>query len=205
MLATPIVVLDFETTGLAPEEGDRVTEVGLVRIESGRIVDRFTSLVNCRVRVPRHIAAYTGISQAMVEAAPPAEEVIPRIRSFIGETAVVSHNATLDQRFFAGECRRLKLWTGIEPFLCSMRIARRVFPQLRSHSLAELARVLALPATGAPHRAANDAERTAHLVLRLAQELNAIYTDALVTPRLLRRVQDMPITDMPRQLEMLCA
>lgn len=205
MLATPIVVLDFETTGLAPEEGDRITEVGLVRVEYGRITDRFTSLVNCRVRVPRHITAYTGITQSMVDDAPGAEAIVPKIKAFIGESAVVSHNAMLDQRFFQSECRRLRLWTGIEPFVCSMRIARRVYPQLRTHSLAELARVLELPATGAAHRAANDAERTAHLVLRLAHELNGIYTDALVTPQLLRRVQEMPITDMPRQLEMLCA
>jgi DNA polymerase-3 subunit epsilon len=205
MLATPIVVLDFETTGLAPEEGDRITEVALLRVEYGRITDRFASLVNCRVRVPRHITAYTGITQAMVDAAPPAEEVMPKIKAFIGESAVVSHNAMLDQRFFQGECRRLRLWSGIEPFICTMRIARRVYPQLRTHALAELARVLRLPATGAAHRAANDAELTAHLLLRLAHELNGIYTDALVTPHLLRRVQDMPITDMPRQLEMLCA
>jgi DNA polymerase-3 subunit epsilon len=205
MLATPIVVIDFETTGLAPEQGDRITEVGLVRLESGRIVDRFTSLVNCRVRIPRHITAHTGITQAMIDEAPPAAEVVPRIKAFIGEHAVVSHNAMLDQRFFHGECRRLKLWTGIEPFICSMRIARRVYPQLRTHSLAELARVLGLAATGAAHRAANDAELTAYLMVRLADELNGIYTDALITPGLLRRVQDMPVADMPRQLEMLCA
>lgn len=55
MLQDSLVVLDFETTGLSPERGDRITEVGLVRIEHGEITDRFQSLVNCGVRVPSFV------------------------------------------------------------------------------------------------------------------------------------------------------
>lgn len=205
MIIDPLVVLDFETTGLQPEQGDRITEVGLVRIESGRIVDRYQSLVNCGVAIPRHIVAYTGITQQMVDEAPPVAEVMRDLADFIGDASVVSHNAVFDHRFFVRECRRQRVAMVIEPFICSMRVARRVYPDLKSHSLAELARVLQLKGTGRQHRAAVDAERTAELVLRLGQDLNLIYTDALVTARLLRQVQDMPVAEMPRQLEMLCA
>lgn len=198
MLTSPLVVLDFETTGLAPERGDRITEVGLVRIDSGRIVDRFQSLVNCGARVPRHITAYTGISQQMVDDAPPVADVMRKAAAFIGETAVVSHNATFDQRFFVRECRRLRIGMVIEPFICSMRLARRVYPQLRSHSLAELARVLQLHATGAAHRAAVDAELTAELMLHMGHDLQKIHADAPITAQLLRRVQDTPVAQMPR-------
>lgn len=205
MLTDPLVVLDFETTGLQPEQGDRITEVGLVRIESGHIVDRYQSLVNCEVRVPRHIVAYTGITQQMVDEAPPAAEVMRRMADFIGETAVVSHNAVFDNRFLVRECRRQRVGMVIEPFICSMRLARRVYPQIRSHSLAELARVLRLNATGAPHRAPVDAELAAQLMLRMGTDLAALFPDALVTARLLRQVQDMPLGKMPQPVESLCA
>lgn len=205
MLVSPLVVLDFETTGLAPERGDRITEVGVVRIEDGRVVDRFQSLANCDVRVPRHITAYTGISQQMVDEAPPVREVMQQLAAFIGETAVVSHNALFDQRFFVRECRMARLGIVIEPFLCSMRLARRVYPQLRSHSLAELARALQLRSTGAAHRAAVDAELTAALMLRLGQDLAARLPDELLTARVLRRVMQMPVAALPALAEQRCA
>lgn len=205
MIHEPLVVLDFETTGLQPERGDRITEVALVRIVDGRITERFSSLVNCGVGIPRHITAYTGISQQMVDEAPPVADVMRQVAAFIGETSVVSHSATFDQRFFVREMRRQKIGMVIEPFICSMRLARRVYPDVATHSLAELARVLHLRATGVQHRAAADAELAAQLVLRLGQDLNVIYSDALITARLLRRVQNMAVADMPRQLQMLCA
>ncbi len=205
MITDALVALDFETTGLQPEQGDRITEVGLVRIEYGRIVDRFTSLVNCGVLIPRHIVAYTGITQQMVETAPPVAVVMHKMAKFIGNATVISHNSVFDHRFFVRECRRQHMDFRVEPFICSMRVARRVYPELRTHSLAELARVLKLRTTGVQHRAAADAEVTAELVMRLGQDLNALYTDALITARKLREVQDTPVAEMPRQLEMLCA
>lgn len=205
MIHEPLVVLDFETTGLHPERGDRITEVALVRLVDGRLADRFSSLVNCGVEVPRHITAYTGISQQMVDDAPPAAEVLRQVAAFIGETSVVSHSATFDQRFFVREMRRQKIGMVIEPFICSMRLARRVYPEVATHSLAELARVLPLRPAGVQHRAAADAELAAQLVLRLGQDLNVIYSDALITARLLRQVQNTPVAEIPRQMQMLCA
>lgn len=70
MFERPIVMLDFETTGLSPEAGDRITEVAALRIAEGRVVERFVSLVNCGVRIPPFIVEYTGITQKMVDGAP---------------------------------------------------------------------------------------------------------------------------------------
>ena len=67
MLDQSVVVLDFETTGLQIELGDRVTEVAALRLERGQIVERFQTLVNCQVRIPSHIAKFTGITQAMID------------------------------------------------------------------------------------------------------------------------------------------
>jgi DNA polymerase III subunit epsilon len=120
----PLVVLDFETTGLQPERGDRITEVGLVRIEDGRIVERFESLVNCDARVPAHITTFTGITQRMVDEAPPATDVMRVVADFIGEASVVSHNATFDQRFFIRECRIARIGVLVQPFICTRRPMR---------------------------------------------------------------------------------
>jgi DNA polymerase-3 subunit epsilon len=66
----PIAVIDFETTGISPDQGDRVTEVAIVLVENGRVVDRYQSLMNAGVRIPSFITQLTGISNSMVAAAP---------------------------------------------------------------------------------------------------------------------------------------
>ncbi len=158
MLHEPLVVLDFETTGLQADAGDRITEVGLVRIEGGCITARYQSLVNCDVRVPDYITVFTGITQRMVDGAPPVAQVMREVAAFIGETSVVAHNASFDQRFFLRECRRQRIGLVVEPFICSLRLARRVYPDLASHSLGVLAQRLQLRNCGIAHRAAADAE-----------------------------------------------
>jgi len=189
----PLIILDFETTGLSPETGDRITEIGLVRIEAGGITARWQSLVNCGVRVPTFITAYTGITQAMVDAAPRVEQVMREALEFIGGTAVVAHSAMFDQRFFRRECRAIGVTRYPEPFICSMQLARRLHPQLQSHSLAALAHKLALPTTGMAHRAPADAEVTAQLMIRLGQDLAQRHPDVVVTASLLRRLMHTPV------------
>ena len=71
-----VAVIDFETTGLSPAMGDRATEVAVVIVDDGRIVDRYQSLMNSGARIPAFIEALTGISNAMIRKAPPAAEVM---------------------------------------------------------------------------------------------------------------------------------
>jgi len=205
MTHSSYIVLDFETTGLNPEEGDRITEVGLVRVVDGHVSERFESLVDCGVRVPAAITAYTGITQQMVEDAPLVGEVMRQVAVFIGETPVVAHNADLDQRFFLRECRRQRIGMLMEPFICTMRLSRRIYPHLPGHSLAELARSLALPATGKAHRALADAELTAQLFVRLTQDVTAMHEALVLTPRLLRQLMHIPVGQLRSRLERLCA
>lgn len=205
MIHESLVILDFETTGLTPEKGDRITEVGLVRIEDGRITDRYQSLVNCEVHVPRFITAYTGITQQMVDSAPSVEQVMREVTSFIAESPVVAHSAAFDHRFYLRECRRLRMSMLIEPFICSLRLSRRIYPQLQGHSLGALGLALKLPPAGAAHRAAADAERTALLMLQLGRDLAAMQSGLAVTSKTLRRVMQMPVTQLRAGLERLCA
>ncbi len=205
MLHSPLVILDLEATGLHPEHGDRITEVGLVRIEGGEITDRFASLVNCDVEVPAHIAAYTGISQEMVDAAPPVSKVMREVAAFIGETAVVAHNASFDQRLFLRECRRARIGMLVEPFICSMRLSRRVYPYIRGHSLGELAYRLPLRTAGQAHRAAADAEVTAELMLRMGWDIASMHPGVKVTTQLLRELMHVPAAQLQEELERRCA
>lgn len=205
MLQNPLIILDFEATGLRPDQGDRITEVGLVRIEADRITARYQSLVNCGVRIPSSITAYTGITQQMVDAAPPAREVLREALDFIGDAAVVAHNAGLDQRLLQRECRHARVGALIEPFICSMRLARRLYPQLPGHSLGALARSLKLPGVGPLHRAAADAELTAELMLRIAGDIAARHMRLPITTWMLRGLMHTPVAEVNTRLERLCA
>ena len=74
--ADSLIVLDFETTGLSPDQGDRAIEIGAVRIENGRVTEHFQSLMNPGRRVSPFIENYTGISNELLKDAPPCGEVI---------------------------------------------------------------------------------------------------------------------------------
>ncbi|MEO8314079.1 MAG: 3'-5' exonuclease [Pseudomonadota bacterium] len=204
MLHEPLVILDFETTGLKPHAGDRITEVGLVRVANGRIVDRYQSLVNCDVQVPSFITSYTGITQQMVDTAPQVRTVMEEVMVFIGDTPIVAHSASFDERFLASECRGLGMPMLYESFLCSMRIARRIYPHLDSHALGALAHALKLPRCGRAHRAGVDAEMTAQLMLMMGREL-ARMREGMVTTQLLRRLMHMPVAKAQTGLAKLCA
>lgn len=205
MLNDSLIILDFETTGLRPERGDRITEIGMVRIEGGEIVDRYQSLVNCGARVPAFITAYTGITQRMVDEAPPVSQVMHEAAAFIGDTPVVAHNASFDQRFFQRECHLLHMAMSESPFICSMRVSRRVYPQMQSHALGVLAHALQLRACGTAHRAAADAETTAELMLRLGRDMRGMYSGLNIDIALLRRLMQMPVAQVQARLLKLCA
>jgi hypothetical protein len=106
---TRIAVIDFETTGISPAMGDRATEVAIVMMEGGRVVDRFQSLMNAGVRIPSFITQLTGITNAMVAAAPPAAQVMAEAGRFVGDVPMVAHNASFDRKFWVEELARAGL------------------------------------------------------------------------------------------------
>ena len=166
-----IAVIDFETTGLSPALGDRATEVAIVLVEGGQVVARFQSLMNAGVRIPSFIESLTGISNAMVAAAPPASEVMAQASRFVGEVPMVAHNASFDRRFWTAELARLGLPVAAAPFACTMLLSRRLYPEAPSHKLGTLAALHRLPAAGRAHRALADAEVAASLLTRIQADL----------------------------------
>ena len=165
-----IAVIDFETTGSSPGQGARATEVAIVIVEHGVVVDSYQSLMNGGVWVPPFITQLTGITNAMVSQAPPAEEVMAQASRFVGDTPLVAHNAPFDRGFWQAELARAGC-AAAQPFACTVRLSRRLYPDAPNHQLGTLARFHRLPSAGRAHRALADAQVTAALLLRIQQDL----------------------------------
>lgn len=192
MINRPIVMLDFETTGLSPAQGARITEVAALRIVDGEVVERFVSLVNCGVDIPAEITALTGISQSMVDAAPVVEKVLPRLLDFIGTDALAAHNASFDAKFLAAESERLDLQTGHSELVCSLRLSRRLLPGLDSYRLANVAASQGIRFSSNAHRAEADAEVSAALLIHLGERLRLDYRCSTIDPALLATIGRLP-------------
>jgi DNA polymerase-3 subunit epsilon len=168
--ADTVIVLDFETTGLSPDHGDRAIEIGAVRIENGRITDKFQQLMNPGRPINSFIEGYTGITNAMLCDAPSCKEVMTEFRGFIGDFDMVAHNASFDRRFLDAELQRIR-HRYVGEFACSMLVSRRVYPNAPSHKLGTLVEYKCIPTSGTFHRALADAEMTAHLWLRMLDDI----------------------------------
>ena len=201
MFEQPIVMLDFETTGLSPAMGDRITEVAALRIEQGRVTARYVSLVNCKVRIPSFITQLTGISQAMVDRAPPVDEVVPALLDFIGSDPLSAHNASFDEKFLKAESERLGLECAHTSLVCSLKLSRRVFPGLPSYKLGLLSGQLGIRFRSAAHRAESDAEVAAEVLLHIGRHLDATYGLGPVAPQLLVALNKLAAAKVPAYLE----
>lgn len=158
-------VVDVETTGLTPH-GNGITEICCLRIADGRVVDRFSTLVNPGRPIPPFIQSMTGITDAMVRDAPPFRQVIPAFLKFLGESVLVAHNAPFDLSFinyglYSSGHRHLH-----NPAVDTIRLAKRLLPDLPRRSLDAVTQHLGIFIADR-HRAYGDAIATAEVLLRL--------------------------------------
>lgn len=195
-----IAVIDFETTGLSPSSSCRATEIAVVILEQGRIVERYQSLMNTGVRVPGFIEQLTGISNAMLRSAPPAERVMNEVNEFVGITPLVAHNAAFDQKFWDFEMGRIKR-TRLQNFACSLLLARRLMPAAPNHKLGTLTAFADLPHTGQAHRAMADAEMAANLTAYLAEQLRQQHGLKALDHDLLCKLQKVPAAKINEHLK----
>jgi len=195
-----VAVIDFETTGLSPAQGDRATEIAAVLLRDGKVVDHYQSLMNCGVAIPSYIEELTGISTAMVRQAPPAAEVMRQVADFVGSHPLVAHNASFDCKFWDAELARIDRRRRQE-FACSMLLARRLLPQAPSHKLGVLVDFARLPVAGRAHRALADAQMAASLLTHLEDELRRRYKLREVSHELLRKIQKAPKSQLDQCLE----
>lgn len=187
MAARVYVALDLETTGLDANR-DAIIEIGAVRFQGNRVLERFSTLVNPQRNIPLRIQQITGIRNADVADAPPLAAVTPELLAFVrGDvTALVAHNADFDLGFLRA--------AGIHfhrPALDTFELATILLPGAASYNLGELCRQLAIPLQDA-HRAADDAEATAQLFAQLSARIATLPRPALALIEETTREVDWP-------------
>ena len=156
-----LVFLDFETTGMSPES-DVITDIGLLRVAPDGGRETWGQLVNPGMRIPPAVTALTGISDAMVSGAPDFASVAGELVRRCDGALIVAHNARFDIGFLTAGLRRCGV-TRRTPHVCSVRVARKLLPDLKSRSLDALARHFGLRFAGERHRALPDAEMLCRL------------------------------------------
>lgn len=170
LAAHSLVVFDVETTGLSAAKGERVIEIGAVRVVAGQLVERFSSLVATSRPIAAGAQMVHGISTAMLKDQPKAGEVFFAFRDFIGEDLLVAHNAQFDIGFLEAEFARLGQRLTNSHY-CTLKLSRLSYPDLRSHKLEILGRYLFGELPGVRHhRALDDAELAARVLLQILLE-----------------------------------
>lgn len=174
---TTFVVCDIETTGLSPSL-NRITEVAMIKIKGGEIIDRFETLINPQQYIPRSITELTGISNEDVMDKPVFQNIAQSIVSFMkndeDETSVfVGHNVGFDYRFLQYSFERMNQEFSHRT-LCTCKLARRLLKRLRSKSLVNVASYYGINFRRY-HRAYDDALATAKILLNFLAKLNEEY------------------------------
>lgn len=164
------VVVDVETTGGRAFRGDRITEIAAVVVRDGQVREVFETLVNPERSIPPFITQLTNITWEMVKDAPTFDRIAPDLLRVLEGNVFVAHNATFDWRFVTSELSRSSGRKLGGRRLCTVRLARKVLPQLSRRSLDNVARYYGIGIT-ARHRAAGDALATAQCLLRMISDL----------------------------------
>ncbi|CEN82865.1 PolC-type DNA polymerase III [Paraclostridium sordellii] len=162
------VVFDIETTGFS-NTNDKITEIGAVKIENFKVVDRFSELVNPEVDISYKIQELTGITNDLVSDKPTIEEILPKFLEFVGDSVLVAHNAEFDMGFISQKSRE----QGLEfknKSVDTLTLARVLLPHLKRHRLNVIAKDLGIPLLN-HHRAVDDAEATAHIFIKFLEML----------------------------------
>ncbi len=166
-LDEPIVVLDFETTGLNPH-ADRIIEIGAVKLSRGQVVDTYSTLVNPGVPLSPEIVSITGIKDAMLIDAPKADKALEGLMAFTGSSPLAAHNARFDMGFLRAELERLGQRFEASQ-IDTLAFAQRLYPQMRSYRLSALCKFLGVTLKNA-HRAVHDAMATAQCLARMLED-----------------------------------
>lgn len=165
------VAIDVETTGLKPSR-HRVIEIGAVRYEEGRCVERFSVLVQPHRRLPRYIVQLTGIRDEDLLTAAPFADVAAALLAFLGERVLVGYNVGFDLDFLNAELRRLGLGPLANPAVDVLPLARALLPGNGRYDLDSVCRAAGI-ARAVRHRALADAEATAQLYGHLVERAMA--------------------------------
>ena len=188
------VVFDLETTGFSPET-NRIIEIGAVKVQNGKIVDKFSTFVNPQVPIPFRIEQLTSINDSMVIDAPVIADILPEFMKFCEGCVMVAHNADFDMSFIKKNCQRMDI--PCKPTIVdTVALARVLLPNLNRFKLDTVAKALGVSLEN-HHRAVDDAGCTAEIFVKFIEmlrergmstldEVNAMGTSSV------QNVQKMP-------------
>lgn len=168
---TDFCIVDVETTGLSPQYNN-IIEIGIVKVSGMKIVDRYSSLVNPGRNIPFFITNLTGITDEDVYNAPFFDDIAYDVKNFLDGSVITGHNLAFDYSFLRREFVSSGFDFNIKERLCTMRIARRLFPEEKSKSLGSMCTLLDVD-NSQKHRALGDAEATAEILLKMIILLKA--------------------------------
>ncbi|CDB85072.1 dNA polymerase III polC-type [Coprococcus comes CAG:19] len=162
------VVFDIETTGFSAVT-DRIIEIGAVKVEDGKITDKFSTFVNPKRPIPFRITELTSITDEMVIDSPDIETILPQFIEFIGDAVLVAHNASFDVGFIEQNCKRQKIEADFT-YVDTVALARVLLPALNRFKLDTVAKALNISLEN-HHRAVDDAGCTAEIFVKFVQML----------------------------------
>ncbi len=164
------IALDVETTGLSPQNGDRVIEIGAVAIENQGIIAEFSSLIDVDKRIPWQVQQVHSITNEMLSGEPKPDEIWSEFYEFIAGSILVAHNASFDIGFLRHEFDLLGM-TLNNRSLCTLKMSRKLYPHLPDHKLETVSRYLLGESANQMqrHRALDDAKLAAMIWLEMGK------------------------------------
>jgi DNA polymerase-3 subunit epsilon len=162
-------VVDVETTGLSAAK-NRIIEIALVKVENLKITEKYHTLINPLIYIPYFITNLTGITNDDVKNSPTFDGVADKIINFIENSILTAHNFSFDSSFLRSEFSFCGRDFQVDQSLCTVKLARKVYPTLKSKSLGSVSRHLNLKNADS-HRALGDAETTARILIKMIKEL----------------------------------
>ncbi|MFC4735864.1 ATP-dependent DNA helicase DinG [Bacillus daqingensis] len=178
MMLSKFVVMDLETTGVSPAEGDQIIQIAYVVIDNGEKIKSFSSFISGAAYIPEFVQQLTGISLEDLEGAPAFEDVVPEVLTDLSNACFVAHNADFDLPFL-NEALEEAGYTSFEgPVADTVELSRIFFPSEDSFRLGELSASLGISHDN-PHQADSDAEAAADLWLRIHNKLQQLPAAAL--------------------------
>lgn len=159
------VAFDIETTGLDPMYNE-IIEIGAIKIKNGKELITFNTLIKPRYEISSFITELTGITNEMVINAPKIEEVLPKFMDFIEDSIVLGHNVNFDINFIYDNLINIGMPPIYNNFVDTLRLSRRLLPELKHHRLSDLASYYNIDTTGS-HRALTDVRITIEVFQKL--------------------------------------
>jgi DNA polymerase III, alpha subunit, gram-positive type len=154
---TTYCVLDIETTGFSFRT-EKITEVGIMKVKNGEVIDEFSCFVNPEKPIPQRVVEVTNITDDMVKDAETIDKVMPKILEFVGDSVLVAHNADFDIGFLKYNANKLGLSLD-NTYLDTLRLAKDLFPDYKKYKLGKIAENLGIKVEVA-HRALDDVDTT---------------------------------------------